>query len=133
MLNFEYAAQIAKDWNTKDPASDYAGFVTRFAVEQDYVERFPVQVVGSSEAHQELWIPAEDLEEFNRHIVGKIEVAAAYYGEGFDGEIDPVVNLPASIVVKGTLKPLLEKVTEENIYLEVDIGKAVGKEEIEER
>jgi hypothetical protein len=33
--------------------------------------------VGSS-VHQELWVPAEDLVEFNRHIVGKIEVIAKF-------------------------------------------------------
>jgi len=36
-----------------------------------------VQTVGSS-AHQELWIPAEDLAEMNRNIVGLIEVVEEY-------------------------------------------------------
>jgi hypothetical protein len=44
-----------------------------------------------------LWIPAEDLAEFNQHILGKIEVVAAYYGEGFAIEIDPGTNMPATI------------------------------------
>ncbi|MBO0725121.1 MAG: hypothetical protein J2P52_05950 [Blastocatellia bacterium] len=35
--------------------------------------------VGSS-IHQEYWIPAEDLQEFNRNIVGLIEVIAEYQG-----------------------------------------------------
>lgn len=81
VLNFEYAAQIAREWNVKDPVSGYAGFVTRFEVDDAYVARFPVQVVGGRDVHQELWVPAEELDEFNRHIIGAIEVVASFYGE----------------------------------------------------
>ncbi len=91
VLNFMYAAQIARDWNTKEPP--YAGFVTCFEVEQSYVERFEVHVVGGN-IHQELWIPAAELEEFNLHIFGKIKIVAAYYGQNFSQEIDPRTNLP---------------------------------------
>ena len=42
-------------------------------------------------------VPAEDLEEFNTHIVGKITIEAAYYGEGFKGEVNPETNLPVNI------------------------------------
>jgi len=74
VLNLEYAAQIARDWNVKQSGS---GFVTRFAVDADFVTRYPVQTVGAS-MHKELWVPAEELEEFNRHIVGPIEVVAEF-------------------------------------------------------
>ncbi len=94
VLNFEYAQQIALDWNTK--TNNFAGFVTKFAVEDNYIKKFDIRVVGSS-IHQELWIPAEELAEFNRHILGKIIIEAAYYGEKFQGEIDPKTNLPKSI------------------------------------
>jgi hypothetical protein len=77
VLNEEYAIQIARDWNTKDAASGYAGYVTRFRVHQAFVTRYPVKTVGSS-IHQEYWIPAEDLEEFNRNLVGKIEIIAEF-------------------------------------------------------
>ena len=77
VLNRGYATAIARDWNTKDEASGYAGYVTEFDVEDEYVRRFPVQTVGSS-LHQELWVPAEELEEFNRHIVGAIRVVATF-------------------------------------------------------
>ena len=76
VLNEEYARQIARDWNV--PASG-AGFVTRFAVGKEFVARYPIQTVGGS-VHQELWIPAEDLTEMNRNIVGLIEVLAEYRG-----------------------------------------------------
>lgn len=97
VLNLEYGIQIAKDWNTNDPNSGYAGFVTQFDIGDAYISQFEIKIVGSSHVHQELWIPAEDLAEFNQHILGKIEVVAAYYGEGFAIEIDPGTNMPATI------------------------------------
>ena len=86
VLNFDYAAQIARDWNTKDPVSGFAGFVTRFEIDDAYATRFPVQTVGTRGRHDELWVPAEELAQFNAHIVGPIEVVAAFYGEKFEGE-----------------------------------------------
>jgi len=74
VLNFDYAEQIARDWNATTPP--YAGFVTRFEVDQRYAETFEIHPVGGK-IHQELWVPAEELPEFNRHIKGKIEVVAA--------------------------------------------------------
>ncbi len=69
VLNFEYAEQIARDWNAANPP--YAGFVCRFDLDPDYAARFEIHTVGGR-LHQELWVPAEDLEEFNHHIAGKI-------------------------------------------------------------
>lgn len=77
VLNEDYAVQIARDWNTKDAASGCVGYVTRFQVQQDYLSRYPVQTVGTR-VHQEYWIPAEDLPEFNSNIVGEIEVVAEF-------------------------------------------------------
>ena len=91
VLNFEYAEQIARDWNTK--SNRFAGFVTKFEVEDEYVKKFEPHVVGSR-IHQELWVPAEELAEFIRHIIGKIHIKSAYYGENFKEEIDPETNLP---------------------------------------
>lgn len=83
VLNQEYAEQIARDWNTK--RAPYAGFVTRFQVDDAYVSNFPNQTVGNS-THQELWIVAEELSEFNQHITTPIEIIRAYYGKGYIGE-----------------------------------------------
>lgn len=74
VMNEEYATQIARDWNVKQNG---AGFVTRFAVRADFVSRYRVQTVGTS-VHKELWVPAEELAEFNRNIVGKIEIIAEF-------------------------------------------------------
>jgi hypothetical protein len=81
VLNQEYAAQIARDWNTKDEASGYVGYVTHFRVRTEYLRRHTVRIVGGSQ-HQEYWIPAEELPEFNRNIVGLIEVIAEFRPEG---------------------------------------------------
>lgn len=84
VLNFQYAEQIARDWNTKDPASGYAGYVTRFEIEGDYGARFPVQTVGAA-VHQELWVPAGELAEFNANLRGRIHVESAYFGPQYHG------------------------------------------------
>jgi hypothetical protein len=80
VLNEAYATQIARDWNTKDAASGYAGYVTRFRVRTDFLDRYNVHVAGNSQ-HQEYWIPAEDVAEFNQNIVGTIEVIAEFHAE----------------------------------------------------
>lgn len=79
VLNEEYARQIAGRWNTKD--NSRVGFVTRFDVDDAYVSRFEPQIVGGR-VHEELWVPAEQLEEFNQHITDRIEVVAVYFGDG---------------------------------------------------
>jgi hypothetical protein len=74
VTNESYAVRIAREWNVRDSG---AGFVTRFAVDAEYAARFPVQSVGGPEC-TELWVPAEELDEFNRQIVGDIEVIAEF-------------------------------------------------------
>ena len=76
VLNEEYATQIARDWNAKNN-EDNVGYVTRFRVRTEYLQRYEVQTVGGS-MHQEYWIPAEELAEFNQNIVGVIEVIAEF-------------------------------------------------------
>jgi hypothetical protein len=77
VLNGEYATQIARDWNTRESGS---GFVTRFRVNAEFASRYEVQTVGGS-THKELWVPAEELEEFNRNIIGRIEVIAEFHAK----------------------------------------------------
>ena len=73
VLNQQYAHEIAEKWNTRYADSGYKGYVTRFRVDDTFVFRYPVQTVGAS-YHQELWVPAEELEEFNRQIIGCIDI-----------------------------------------------------------
>jgi hypothetical protein len=81
VTNEAYATQIARDWNTKHGSR--RGFVTRFDVEADYAGKFARQIVGGRE-HEELWVPAKELDEFNRRIVGLIDVIAEFKGEGVE-------------------------------------------------
>jgi hypothetical protein len=74
VLNEEYATTIARDWNV--PRSG-AGYVTRFDVRADFLDRYEVRQVGGRTI-LEYWIPAEDLDELNANIVGSIEVVAEF-------------------------------------------------------
>jgi hypothetical protein len=53
--------------------------VTEFDVEAEYLSRFEPRKVGGAN-HLEYWIPAEELQEFNRHIQGTIQVIARFEG-----------------------------------------------------
>ena len=53
------------------------GYVTRFRVRKDFLDAYPVEQAGGRTI-LEYWIPAEDLEAFNDHIVGLIEVVSEY-------------------------------------------------------
>ena len=97
VLTEEYARKIARDWNTTDESSGFAGWVTRFAVDDDFARRYPVQIAGGR-SHEELWVPAEELEEFNRHLVGTIEVTEVFCGPSFQETIDPATRLPVDLV-----------------------------------
>ena len=74
VMNEEYAIQIARDWNV--PASG-SGFVTKFSVLKGYLKKFKVENVGGP-IHNELWVPAEELDEFNGNIIGLIEVTQSF-------------------------------------------------------
>ncbi len=82
VLNFEYAAEIAERWNMRDKDSDGVGFVTSFDILEEYFRKFQIQTVGMPH-HQELWVPAEQLDEFNQQIVNGICVEKAYIGNQF--------------------------------------------------
>ena len=72
VMNEEYAIKIARDWNVAA-----SGFVTKFAVKTEYLKKFKVENVGG-QIYNELWVPAEELEEFNNNIVGQIELTKEF-------------------------------------------------------
>lgn len=74
VLNEDYATRIARDWNVPRGG---VGYVTRFEVEADFLARYEVHQVGGRTI-LEYWIPAEELAEFNSHLVGPIEVVAEF-------------------------------------------------------
>jgi len=91
VLNEQYAAQIAREWNAPSPP-EFAGYVTEFEVDAEYALKFPRKVVGAA-VHEELWVPAEDLAEFNRHLIGHIRVTAAFFSLEFTGFVPPQFGL----------------------------------------
>lgn len=78
VTNEPYARQIAENWNTK--SGTRSGFVTRFEVDSEYAARFGRKVVGGRE-HEELWVPAAELDEFNQHIEDQVCIVGAYFGD----------------------------------------------------
>ncbi len=74
VTNREYASQITREWNV--PAYG-DGFVLAFAMNEEYLKNFEVQNVGG-EIHNELWVPAEKMNEFNDNIIGEIRIIESY-------------------------------------------------------
>lgn len=74
VTTIEYAIKIASDWNVRASGS---GFVTEFEVRNDFLDGYAVQQAGGR-AHEEYWIPAEELPQFNEAITGEIRVVRSY-------------------------------------------------------
>jgi hypothetical protein len=55
----------------------YVGYVTRFAIKTEFLAGYEVQKVGG-EHHLEYWIPAAELDAFNDHLMGEIEVVGTF-------------------------------------------------------
>ncbi len=85
VLDLEYACTIAREWNTNDDANGNVGYVTQFEIPLDYFAQFDVQNVGGHN-HNEIWVQAEELKEFNNKLTNGIKVVRAFYGEKFNGE-----------------------------------------------
>ncbi len=96
VLNEEYARQISRDWNTPDAGSGYAGFVTAFAVDAAYLAHFETRVVGGR-MHEELWVPAEQLAEFNARLTSPVRFTEAHYGPDYRGPETPLGALSAQL------------------------------------
>ena len=84
VLHESYAAHIAREWNTT--SHSLAGYVTRFSISDAYASQYAVHTVGAR-IHQELWVPAEQLAEFNAQLESQIIVTDAFFGDGFRGVI----------------------------------------------
>ena len=85
VVNQEYAEKIAGEWNTEDENSDYIGIVTKFKIKDEYIEKYETHIVGSSIC-EEYWIPSEELNEFNKNIIDKIEIIKVFYGKKYKME-----------------------------------------------
>ncbi|WP_025740544.1 hypothetical protein [Aquimarina pacifica] len=82
VMNEAYAIEIATKWNLEDEGSGYSGFVLEFDLDTTFLSRYKIENVGGA-IHNELWIPAQELEDFNKHIVGNIRVTKAYFGDKY--------------------------------------------------
>jgi hypothetical protein len=78
VTNEAYPVQIARGWNTRHNA-DKKRYVTRFALPTDYLDRFDKKVIGGA-MHEELWVPAAELEDFNLQIISPIEIIHRFEG-----------------------------------------------------
>ena len=97
VLSVEYARAIIRSWNSREEEAGFCGFITEFDIDDEFVTRDPPQEAGGRE-FRELWVPAEDLPEFNRHILGEIRVIERHYGDDFTGTLDPETGLPQSVI-----------------------------------
>jgi len=82
VLNEAYAAQIARDWNAKQPS--FAGYVLELELANAVGSRYQPQTVGAA-LHRELWVPAEELPKFNRAIASPMRVTQSFFGGQFRG------------------------------------------------
>jgi hypothetical protein len=107
VLHQEYAEQIARDWNTR--REPFAGYVTRFSISDRYAAQFEAHQVGGHE-HVELWVPANELPEFNKEIESAIAVEVGFFGDGFRGEVPPQFMLAGRSALEQlhTLSQILE-------------------------
>lgn len=74
VANEKYAKEIAIKWNIKDSK---VGYVTKFQVKKEFMDKYEIHQVGAVH-HTEWWIPANELEDLNKNIVGLIEVVGEY-------------------------------------------------------
>lgn len=78
VTNQPYADQIAFEWNTVDEFSGFIGIVTAFEVNSDFLKKYEIQNVGDKN-HNELWIPSEDLNDFNANIIDGINIINVHF------------------------------------------------------
>ena len=97
VLSEQYAAQIASTWNIRDAEAGYVGYVTRFQVRNDLLDRYEIHEASGRDG-REYWIPATDLEAFNHAIVGSIEVIAEFRGDPpAEDDVPPSIALNAIV------------------------------------
>jgi hypothetical protein len=74
------ATEVAR--RLSDETDSRAGFVTRFSLDDPGASEFEPHIVDD-----ELELPAEQLDRFNAHLAGTIQVIAAFFGEGYVGHV----------------------------------------------
>lgn len=76
LLSQEGAMEIARRMRVEKQKENKV-YVVSFLVEDSYIRQFPVQYLEQPE-YSALWIPAEETEILNQHLVGKIRLVTSY-------------------------------------------------------
>lgn len=85
LLSAEGASQIARHLRIAK-ANDNRAYVVSFLVDDAYIRQFPVQH-AHEHTRRALWIPAEEVDILNQHLIGDIRVLASYQIDREDGEV----------------------------------------------
>ncbi len=85
LLSEEGASQIARHMRISKGIENKV-YVVGFLVEDAYIRQFPVQH-ARERSRNALWIPADELDILNQHLIGNIRVLASYEIARADGEL----------------------------------------------
>ena len=85
LLSEEGASQIARHMRIAKECDNIV-YVVKFLVEDAYIRQFPVQHVQERN-RRALWIPADEIDILNQHLIGDIRVLASYEIDRADGEV----------------------------------------------
>ena len=85
LLSEEGASQIARHMRIAKAAENTV-YVVSFLVEDAYIRQFPVQQ-SSERNRRALWIPADEVDILNQHLIGNIRVLASYQIDRSEGEV----------------------------------------------
>lgn len=85
LLSQEGASQIAKHMKVAKQTEPTV-YVVSFLVDDAYIRQFPVQHTEDRN-RRALWIPADEMDILNQHLIGGIRVLASYEVNRDDGDI----------------------------------------------
>ena len=85
LLSEEGASQIARHMRIAKESENVV-YVVSFLVEDAYIRQFPVQHMEERD-RRALWLPAEEVDILNQHLIGNIRVVAAYQIDRAHGEV----------------------------------------------
>ncbi len=85
LLSEEGASQIARHMRIAKQADNIV-YVVGFLVDDAYIRQFPVQH-AQERNHRALWIPADEVDILNQHLIGDIRVLASYQIDRSEGEV----------------------------------------------
>lgn len=85
LLSQTGAERIAKHMRIEKRA-EHTAYVVSFLVEDSFIRQFPVQHDDEPD-YRAVWIPAEDVELLNQHLIGKIRMLERFTVDRADGDV----------------------------------------------